>query len=340
MVSESEKFLVVKGKAGLGNRMLAALSGILFAKLTRRRLVIDWGDETYSDDGSNVFPRLFECPDVDLATAVPDTESISPSLWRGRMAQSVAEVIQEIDPSAHTSRSGYRRFSADLTRLDHPETILVMFSYTHTIPVLRRHFREEFSYLRKMSDEEILSRLLRTNLVLHHAIRARVASWKTAHFGQAPVIGTHIRFMDTRFPLLPMLDRRTSIESIFGAIDRIRRKVSDQTIFVATDNREAQRQVEERYLRTISTEKWFPTTGIDLHQNRECPDKLQNAVEALMDMYLLAECDYLVFPGSSTFSYMSSLYTSMPRANIVDIERNDPIIRAIKLARQWRSRVG
>src|SRR5579871_3449573 len=157
MASEGDKYLVLKGKAGLGNRMLAALSAILFARLTQRKLVIDWRDETYSDDRSNVFPHLFECPGTDLGDAVPETDSISPNIWRGRMAQSVAEVIQEIDPSAHTSRSGYRRFSADLTRLDHPETVLVMFSYTHTIPALRRHFRGEFSYLRKMSDEAILS---------------------------------------------------------------------------------------------------------------------------------------------------------------------------------------
>ena len=114
-------------------------------------------------------------------------------------------------------------------------------------------------------------------------------------------------------------------------------KIPEAVIFLATDNREAQQLVEKRYPKVIATEKWFPTTGIEMHQNPECPDRLNNAIEALLDMYLLAECDYLVFPSSSTFSYISSLYTSMPRANIIDVERRDPIVRVVKFARYWLS---
>ena len=48
-----DKYLIVKGLAGLGNRMLSALTGILYARLSGRRLIIDWRDPTYSSDGSN-----------------------------------------------------------------------------------------------------------------------------------------------------------------------------------------------------------------------------------------------------------------------------------------------
>ncbi len=335
MASTRDRYLVVKGKAGLGNRMLSALGGILFARLTQRQLIIDWGDESYSNDGTNVFPLLFRCPEVEPLSILPDTDSISPRLWRGRMARSAAEVIQEVDPSAHTSRGGYRSFSADLSRLDHSETVLVMWSYSHNLPILRRHFHGRFAHLASKSDEQILTELLRTSLLLHPSIRASIDKWRNDHFGCDTLIGTHIRFMDTRFPLLPFLDRRTSIDSVFDAIDRIMHKVSDPTIFVATDKKEAEQLVESRYSKVIYTSKWFPSTGMDLHQNRECPDKVANAIEALVDMYLLAECNYLVFPASSTFSYISSLYTCMPRDNIIDIERTDPIIQIVKFARRW-----
>lgn len=335
MVPSAEKYLVVKGIAGMGNRMLAAMTGILFARLMRRRLIIDWSDFTYSNDGVNVFPLLFNCPDTDPPLAIPDTDSISPPVWRGRLTKSVSEVISEVDPSAYTSRRGYRRFSYDLDTLDHPEEVLVMWSYTQLIRRARKHFRGDFAALASKSDELILAELLRTTLIPRPEIRARVKEWRVKHFGGASVVGVHIRFMDTKLPHVPFIKLQTSIDSFFAAIDQIITKVPDFVIFLATDNREAQHLVEKRYPKVIATEKWFPTTGIEMHQNPECPDRMNNALEALIDMYLLAECDYLVFPSSSTFSYISSLYTNMPRAHIVDVERNDPVIRIVKLARYW-----
>jgi Nodulation protein Z (NodZ) len=337
MSSSAEKYLVVKGIAGLGNRMLAAITGILFARLMRRQLIVDWSDFTYSNDETNVFPLLFTCTDTDPSSEIPNTNSISPSLWRGRLNKSASVVISEVDPSAYISRRGYRRFSYDLDILDHPEDVLVMWSYTQLIRRARRHFRGEFADLAKKSDEAILSDLLRSSLMPRAEIRARIRKWKAEHFGSGPVIGVHIRFMDTKIPWLPFLKLRTSIDSFFAAIDKIKAKVPEAAIFLATDNREAQRLVEDRYRNVIATEKWFPTTGHEMHQNPECSDRLNNAVEALIDMYLLAECDYLVFPSSSTFSYISSLLANIPRARIVDVERNDPVVRIVKAARYWLS---
>ena len=302
-----------------------------------RRLIVDWSDFTYSDDGTNVFPLLFSCADAEPPLSIPITDSISPPLWRNRLEKSASVVISEVDPSLYTSRKGYRRFSYDLDRLDHPEQLLIMWSYTQLIRRARRHFRGDFAALAKRSDESILAELLRTTLILRPQIRARVDSWRAEHFGRGPVIGVHMRFMDTKIPHLPFLKMRTSIDTFFSAIDRIMAKVQGAIVFVATDNREAQDLVEKRYPKVIATPKWFPTTGIEMHQNPECPDRFNNAIEALIDMYLLADCDYLVFPSSSTFSYISSLYSNMPRENIVDVERNDPVIRMVKWARYWIS---
>ena len=44
-----------------------------------------------------------------------------------------------------------------------------------------------------------------------------------------------------------------------------------------------------------------------MHQNFDCPDRTQNAVDALIDMYMFSKCKYLVFSGGSSFSYMSKL---------------------------------
>jgi hypothetical protein len=326
MPKHSDSYLLVKAKAGLGNRILSAITGIIFSRLTRRRLIVDWSDPTYSDDGTNVFPLLFSCPDMDAPLSIPVTDSVSPSLWRGRMHKDTAEVVQAVDPSAHNSRRGYRKFSTELNRLDAPETILVMWSYTHLIQRLRRHFRGDFAHLACKSDDEIIADFLSTTLIPRPTIRARVDKWASEHFGPNPVIGTHVRFTD---------NRRTPIGNYISAIDKICDKLTDPTIFLATDNLEAQRAIAKRYKKVISTEKWFPASGHSMHDNPDCPNRLNNAIEALIDMYLLAKCNYLVFPGSSTFSYISSLYIDTPRINIVDIERFDPIVHLKRLTRYW-----
>jgi hypothetical protein len=58
-------------------------------------------------------------------------------------------------------------------------------------------------------------------------------------------------------------------------------------------------------------------------------------VEALIDLYLLAECDYLILDTSSSFSYVARLLASAPARHIVDVSRGQkgfPQVRRL----MWR----
>ncbi len=80
-----DKYLLVKGKAGLGSRIESLLTFILYAKLSGRRLYVDWSDPTYSNDVSNAFHSFFQRPLVNLNNEIPATDSVSPDIWRGRL---------------------------------------------------------------------------------------------------------------------------------------------------------------------------------------------------------------------------------------------------------------
>ena len=58
-----------------------------------------------------------------------------------------------------------------------------------------------------------------------------------------------------------------------------------------------------------------------MHSNLECPDRMENGIEALVDMYLLAACDYLVVDEHSSFSYVASLLTNAPDSNVFNVQR-------------------
>ena len=241
------------------------------------------------------------------------------------MNQQAPEVIEEIDPAAHRSLVALRRFSFDLSKLDYDEQTLVMLSYTHLIPKLRRHFHGSFSWLSKMSDEDVLRWLLREVLVLHEDIREKVESRWTKLAGDAIMIGVHVRFTDLK----------TTLRSTYTAVDQLIKSVPNHKLLLATDNIGVQNAMIQRYKNVVTNEKWFPDEGATMHLSEHCPDRLQNAIDALIDMYTLAKCQYLIFASSSTFSYISSLISTIPRGNIIDIERNAPIIRLKRLARKF-----
>jgi hypothetical protein len=92
-------------------------------------------------------------------------------------------------------------------------------------------------------------------------------------------------------------------------------------IFLATDNIEINEMFQDKYQRVISTQKWYPTSGRSMHHNLKSPDRFKHGIEALVDMYLLAECDYLILDESSSFSYLASLLTEDSGSKIFNVQR-------------------
>jgi hypothetical protein len=83
-----EPILLVKGIAGLGNRLLCLLTASLYARLSGRKLVVDWRDENYSSGAVNAFHHFFQSSLCAPADQVPATDSVAPAIWRGRLHES------------------------------------------------------------------------------------------------------------------------------------------------------------------------------------------------------------------------------------------------------------
>jgi Nodulation protein Z (NodZ) len=302
------KFVLVKGRAGLGNRMLSALTGILYARLAGRRLLVDWSDRDYSHDGSNVFHRLFRCPIAVPSDEIPLTESVCPAAWRGHLHESPRQM--EARYTSHPMSDSWRQFSIDLTRIDYQEDVLVMWAYNAEIDALRGHFRGEFEELRSASDDAILTRLLREDLEPVPEIRERVERFRARHFVE-PTVGVHVRYSDHRANLLGILRR----------LDVLVGRQRGRSIFLATDNIEIGKMFESSYPGVVSTPHWYPEPGLKAHNNRECDDRLQSGIDATVDMYLLAECDYLIIDTSSSFSKLAGLLSRAPETHVFNARR-------------------
>ena len=206
--------------------------------------------------------------------------------------------------------------SIDMDRLDYPEDVLVMWTYIDKVELLRKHFKTALNEFHRVSSREILSRLLREDLLLHPLIREKVEEFKN-DFLCGKTVGVHVRFTD----------HRAKLKSILKKLDVLLRQEPELQIFLATDNLMVKNIFEERYRTVITTQHWYPAPGSRIHQNPGCTDKLENAIEALVDLYLLAECDYLIVDTSSMFSYLAVLLTRSPDSQIINV---NPIERGGK----------
>lgn len=92
-------------------------------------------------------------------------------------------------------------------------------------------------------------------------------------------------------------------------------------IFLATDNKEVLDFYREKYPDIICRDKLYPNDkNKALHQTNELSDKFGMGVDALVEMYLLSECDYLIYSSRSSFSYISHLLSDIPESNVIDTE--------------------
>lgn len=292
----------------MGNRVLSVLGGILYADLSGRRLVVDWRDPAYSGDRRNAFDHFFSSPRASVPLVLPNA-SISPEVWRGRLDRTVDELMSEheSDVEADSDPRTNAKYSIDVRRLDYREDIVVRWSYTHDLERLRRHFRERRPDLAGLNDASVLRRLLTERLELAPSLMDRVRGFSAEHFSET-TIGVHVRYTD----------RKNSFERYPAIIDELIRRDERAVLFLATDNRLVEELFRSRYSRVVTIPKWFPEPGLPLHRVRSCPDKLGAGADALVEMYLLGRCRYLIYDQSSTFGVIARLLSNAPREQVFE----------------------
>src|SRR4051794_40238990 len=307
-MSGRERFLLVKAKGGFGNRILSAATGIVLAQMTGRTAVIDWRDGEYLPRGEDAYPRLFESP-TDHRPGEFDTHAeVAPALWRGRIDQHPTDVISQLFPNDHSSPFVYRRLSIDLAHASVREDLAVFWSYLPKMARIRRRVTrtEEF---RGMSSAQLsewaLARYFRPNA------RVRAEVDRLFEGRPRPVIGVHVRYTD----------RKVSLDRIFRATARLRKKAPDALIFLATDNGGVQKEFQSRFANVFVIEKVLGDDENSLHEHVVLDDPLLEAENALIDMWALARCDWLVHSRVSTFSVAAALIGGIPRSRQRDIDR-------------------
>ena len=323
--------------------MLALAVAILYALHSGRSLCVDWRDRAYGTWNENLFPQLFTLIGVKSVEVIPQSADVAPACWCGRLHACLDDVRAEDLERGGVIWSGpappwdrevaLARYSIDASKLDHPNEVVVMWS-SGSLPGLLKTLKERGRIDGKTTPEHIYRQVLRENVKVDALVRERIVEYTTNHFSGNRVVGVHCRRTEeaARSRLL------ASDWAYFVAVNSILKGADDAVVFLATDNEGVEQAFVGRYgaARVLRTEKWLPDQGESIHMNANCPDSVRAAVDALIDIYILAGCQHLVLSGGSSFSYIASWLSPLPadRIKYVWPKREYPLTRI--LSRLWR----
>lgn len=304
-----DKLLIIKAKGGLGNRILSAVSGLVFADLTGRVPVIDWRDGSYAPLGENAYPLLFDTP-IALPCDIRDVDpgSLTPAIWQGQLDLTPQAMIDRHFPQSHSSPTVYRKLCTDLSCLDAPEDTAVFWCYLPKFARLRRHLRRRPDFAGRSIDD-IMRHYLKSHFTPNTRVRARVAAQLATM--SRPVIGVHIRYTDRKIPL----------DKVRATLQRRLREHPGASIFLATDNAEVQTAMAAEFDNLYVVAKHFNADGARLHHPDSTVDKIAEAESALVDIWLLSQCDHLIHSRHSTFSETSALLGQLTGNRRDDVDR-------------------
>jgi hypothetical protein len=308
----SEKIILVKGKAGLGNRLLAVLSALLYADMTKRRVIIDWRDRAYAKPGENAFEKLFASPATGDPSAYESVTSVAPVSWRGRLHHTVDEVLGQDFPKdveVDNNRRKMAAYTSSLRKLDYDEDVLVRWAWTHELADLRPRFGWSGRRYAIQSDNQILRGVVKEHLRPSTELARRVNEFAKANFVDE-MIGLHVRYSD----------RKNPFKHFRVYVDRFLERHPQGRVFLATDNSEVEEYFKGIFPNKVSSApKWMPPPGQPIHRTRSADrDPSEGALEALTDMYLLGRCQRLVVNTTSTFGHCAVLLSDAGWRDVIN----------------------
>jgi hypothetical protein len=175
---------------------------------------------------------------------------------------------------------------------------------------LTTHHRQAFEALGRRPAYELLRDSLRNDLHPEGAIERRVDELARESF-EPPTVGVHVRFSD----------RRGNLDVIRRRLESVTRREPAARIFLATDNAAVKAEFEQAYSGVLTAPKWYPPPGSPAHLHGNNPSGFRTGADALVDLYLLARCDYLVADTASSFARVACLLSRAPGPRIIDVNR-------------------
>lgn len=318
-----KKYLIVKGCAGLGNRLFTICSAIEYCKKTGRTLFVDWSDGLLGPKGENVFNEYFEIKGQDVITdwsQIPNMDQLSfySDAWKNDHKAGVYDFFEV---------ASHPLFSKIPKRFIPKGRLRMIQGYWRKKRNTGNTRPGIFGFLSGISDKDNfpfggdLSTQMKADLLffadfippyseeiylkhisLQKKVSAEINDLASKWGLDENTIGVNVRSTDKK-PI-------NSIEILFDKIAAL--QLRQPKIFLATDNKSIQAIFKERFPGLLYYERFLPEVSSGgLHQWSLLQNKPELAKQILDDsiheLWLLSKCQYLFYQGNSTFSILAKL---------------------------------
>ncbi len=318
------KYHVVKiSTCGLGDAIKSVIVGAIYAELCNRTLIVDWRKSVYASGEENTFFELFELKNIPHQVQTIDSADVAPSRWQNRLNKSLDEVYQQDDwPNWDRTRM-IKAYSVDLEDVEYEQNVTVSWDFDQAEKLLSQLTQFE-------SLDQLYMHGFQKYLIVKPSIKSRVEKLKNKL--PKDYLAAHIRntqeFSDNK--------GHTSVSRYLRAI-QLHQYHEDNPFFLASDNIDVQNRLKDEHGKLVFQEKWFAEAGEALHLSDRCPDKLENAKRALIDILVLANAKVLVCNSRSCFAQCARYFSPIAKQTIVDVlqplslmERLRSIFRILK----------
>ena len=302
--------------SGLGCCLFVLAPCWKYALKTGRTLIIDWRGNPYTrtNPENNLFSLLFEQPDPSeigvtciVDNSINHLQLPQPILGPAEAISQESGIVDKL-PVGGLDLNNMRKIIANCVDVDFPTvmpSIATTFFLASEFGPKGLHGASVFSF--KEAQRLYKSLKIRTQWA------TIVSEFYQAHMADKPVIGVHVRhgngegkFRD-HFQPREIKNEREFIKSL---VDRIRRYAATRfgknyTVFLCTDSDDVVNSMESSFPSFVSRRIWRPAPGegIDFDQAYKRADGgLGVAVDALVDMQLLAKCDVVLMTRWTAFA--------------------------------------
>lgn len=322
-MSKKEKILLLKGCAGLGNRLITLTSAIAYCKKFDRRLIIDWNDGLYFEKGYNFFSDYFVLNNINYeaphstelkSTFKSKNYSVYPDLFDNRIEDHLYDHFIQIMnpllvkfyfkfPGIFGAKFG-GLWTNNLAHKDNPALSIASFlkekRNPNAFPLggnLTKEYNQDiliFADYRPRFDIELFRRTFHIKSEIEEKIYSKIDKTSVVNS-----IGVHVRATD--------MQPTVSIEDL---IDHIKSIFPNKNVFLATDNPHVETQFREAGIKMISIAKDFSADeGRGIHQvhsdRQNFSASHESFLNSIADMFLLSRTDYLLYQGNSSFSILA-----------------------------------
>lgn len=289
----------------MGNRIAVVLSALRYAEATQRSLIVDWNDNTYAmPDGGDTFTSLWDAPEVS-AVRLEELGDVSvyPAHWQGRLLNyrnkenvQIMPYKLAFDAPPGLEEPGANEADVVVVTRDGPKNTYID-SFNRMVPseLVRRRIDEASSGI----------------------------DWSRT-------IGAQIRHGNGERYLTP-----ASTRWFHARLAELSRDLDMSQIFLATDCAAVVEEFEHHYESLVTVPKWYPALGSGpIHHHPNCPDRFAAAVDAIVDIWLLARCRQILICDGG-FGRAARHISGLPQS-MVEVYP-DKIYASVEEKREWNN---